>query len=373
MLQFSPLTLVKHRIHLGQPLPFNVRDNDHTLLLARGQVLNNDDQLAALFARGALVDLAELTTVEMLSLVSPQELPRLWQRCMNQLGETLRHSDSASFREALDSAAPPVLALIERDKDLAIFQVLRQSDNPLMQYGIHHSVHTAITSYMVAQRLGWSEDETQCAFKAALTMNISMLELQGQLAQQNTPPTPEQRAQIQAHPLESRRILELAGIQHEGWLSAVAQHHEAHDGSGYPLGLRDPCDTAALLRRADVYTAKLSARAGRSALAADKAGRMMFMQDAGHPMTAALVKEFGVYPPGCWVKLANGEVGIVVRRGPTVMAPVVAVMCSPSGNTLAEPVRRDTSHPPHAVHSVLGSEPRRLRVIPEQLMALAHA
>ena len=31
---------------------------------------------------------------------------------------------------------------------------------------------------------------------------------------------------------------------------------------------------------------------------ADLAGRQMFMQDPGHLMTAALVKEFGICPSG---------------------------------------------------------------------------
>ena len=39
----------------------------------------------------------------------------------------------------------------------------------------------------------FGDDERTRAFKAALTMNISMLELQGQLAVQGTPPTDEQR------------------------------------------------------------------------------------------------------------------------------------------------------------------------------------
>jgi ribosomal protein L2 len=60
-----------------------------------------------------------------------------------------------------------------------------------------------------------------------------------------------------------------------------------------------------------VYTSKLAARSSRDALAADIAGRQMFMQDPGHPMTAALVKEFGIYPPGCHVRLNSGELRMV--------------------------------------------------------------
>ena len=109
--------------------------------------------------------------------------------------------------------------------------------NQHVDYGVHHATHAAITGWLVASRLGWSADDCQRVFKAALTMNISMLELQGQLALQTTPPTDEQRRAIHAHPQFSRLMLEMAGVTDADWLQAVAQHHEAPDGSGGTLKL----------------------------------------------------------------------------------------------------------------------------------------
>jgi HD-GYP domain-containing protein (c-di-GMP phosphodiesterase class II) len=369
-MQFSPLSHVKQRVKVGAPLPFNVRNNDQTLLLARGHVVQTVEQMEALFERGALVDVAELQTpADRMRLAKPAELPGLWTDCLNKLGDTLRNSDDAGFLDTLEDNTAPVLALVERDKDLAIFQVLRQEGGELVQYGVTHATHAAITGYLVAQRLGWAADDAQRVFKAALTMNISMLELQGQLAIQDSPPTPEQREAIHAHPEFSRMMLELAGVTDHDWLSAVAQHHENTEGTGYPSGMNAPGDIAMLVRRADIYTAKLSPRCGRSAIAADKAGRMMFMQEPGHPMVSALVKEFGVYPPGCFVRLMSGETGLVVKRGATVMSPLVAVLTSPTGVTMGEPLRRDTSNKAYAVHSVLGGPAGQLKVSPGKLLA----
>ena len=371
-MQFTTLSLVKQRVQLGQPLPFNVRNHDGTLLLARGHVIGSTEQCEALLQRGALVDLAELRKpADTIRQALPAELPGLWTEQLDQLGQTLRNSEQDGFINALEEAAPPVLALIDRDKDLAIFQVLRQEGNAHVQYGVNHAMHAAITSSLVAQRLGWNDADRQRAFKTALTMNISMLELQGQLALQDSPPSPEQRAAIQAHPAFSRTLLEMSGVTDADWLAAVAQHHESPDGSGYPRGLREINDIAALVRRVDIYTAKLSPRKGRSAIAADKAGRMMFMQEPGHPMTIALVKEFGVYPPGCLVKLASGEIAMVVRRGPTVTSPIVAVMSTPFGAGLSAPIRRDTSQREYAIHCVLEPHSVKLRLSPEVLLAVA--
>ena len=47
-MQCSPLSLVQQRLQVGAPLPFNIRDHDQTLLLARGQRVQDNAQLRAL-------------------------------------------------------------------------------------------------------------------------------------------------------------------------------------------------------------------------------------------------------------------------------------------------------------------------------------
>lgn len=354
-MQLVALSDVRHRLHLGAPLPFNVRDADRTLLLARGQQVDNHEQLTALLKRGALVDMAELQTARDEVMKAPRsELPRLWQRGLGRVSQALLASPDGGFRDALDDAARPVQALVERDPDLAIFQVLRQGADADTQYGAQRSLQTAITAFLVAQRLGWDAARCERSFKVALTMNLSMLELQGQLARQTTPPTAAQRLSLQTHPMRSLRMLELAGITDEEWLHAVLHHHEQDDGSGYPAGQTAVGDLATLARRADVYTAKLASRAGRDALAADLAGRQMFMQDPGHPMTTALVREFGIYPPGCFVRLSTGELAVVVQRGETITTPIVACLTTPHGTPIARPERRVTDGRQCAVLAAVG-------------------
>jgi HD-GYP domain-containing protein (c-di-GMP phosphodiesterase class II) len=370
-MHLTALSAVKHRIRVGQPLPFNVRNADQTLLLARGQQVGSEQQLEALFDRGALVDLAELQTAkERLQQVPREQLPQRWANCLSQVSQALQHAPHHGFKNALEDAAAPVVALIERDPDLAIFQVLRSGGSERAAYGARRSLNCAITAYLVAHRLGWDSDAMERVFKVALTMNISMLELQGELAQQRTPPSDQQRAALQSHPTRSVEMLELSGVNDRDWLHAVERHHEQEDGSGYPTGCTDVGDLASLARRADVYTAKLSARSHRDAMAADLAGRQMFMEDPGHPMTAALVKEFGIYPPGCCVRLASGAVGVVVERGPMVTTPIVACLTGPNNAALGTPERVDTSRPEFAVVAVVGERSINVRVTAEKLMAL---
>ncbi len=373
-MRYTQLSVVRHRVSVGEPLPFNVYNNDQTLLLAKGYTVVGVDQMEALFARGTLVDLAELhRSPQAIKEAPAQLLSALWSDNISRMHKTLSSAEGENFRAALDEAAKPVENLIDRDPDLAILQVLRQEGNENTKYGLNHAIHTAIVCRLVAKRLQWSDDESNRAFKAALTMNLSMFELQGILANHPGRPNEEQKRQIQTHPVRSRAMLEQAGVTDGDWLLAVEQHHESGDRSGYPHGIGNPSELATLLARADVYAAKLSPRASRDPLPADRAGREIFMRDPGNPLTAALVKEFGVYPPGCYVALASGEIGVVVKRGPNVMAPVVAVLVNKHGEAVLDAIRRETSNPAHKVEGVVPARNIKIRLSQEKLAALAVA
>jgi HD-GYP domain-containing protein (c-di-GMP phosphodiesterase class II) len=369
-MSFTALSNVRQRMTVGQALPFNVRDRDRSLLLARGCVIDSEAQLQALLERGALVDLEELQSArERLRRAPREQLPRLWHEGLSRIGTMLMRPHAESFTVALDDASDVVLGLVERDPDLAIFQVLTRDANADLAYGAQRALHTAICSHLVAQRLGWEPATLERVFKVALTMNLSMLELQGELARCRGAPTTQQRAELMTHPMRSVELLMQAGVDDDDWLQAVARHHEQEDGSGYPSGRSDVGEIASLVRRADVYTAKLASRAHREALLADQAGRQMFMQDPGHPMTAALVKEFGIYPPGCTVRLEGGELAIVVARGPSLTTPAVACFTNAAGAPLATPRRLDTSLPRHAVKAVVGERGGGRRPSLEKLLS----
>jgi HD-GYP domain-containing protein (c-di-GMP phosphodiesterase class II) len=371
-MRFTPLSMVRQRVRSGAALPFNVYNHDQTLLLAKGQVVESQEQLHALFERGTLVDIDELRGPDLaIDEAQPHDLGRLWTESMDRLRLTLSRSTRESLVEDLDEASTHVKALIERDPDLAIMQIMRQEGNAHSQYGLNHAIHTAIVCHLVAQRLRWNPADSKRAFKAALTMNVSMFELQGILAEQTGKPTQDQTALIRSHPTRSRVLLEQAGVTDTDWLVAVEQHHETADGRGYPHAIREPSELASLLTRADVYAAKLSPRRSREALPADRASRDMFMRDPRSPICAALVKEFGVYPPGCYVALASGETGVVIKRGPTVTTPAVMVLFDAQGRSVRAPIRRDTGQAAYAVTCAISTRSIEQPAPAQQICELA--
>jgi len=375
------LAAVKDRVVLGQPLPFSVRDGNRVLLLAKGQVIQDEDHLGDLFRRGAMVEADEL-----LAAVQPRvareasqerenpvlrlaRLPSDWDRTTQDVRQALM-APPAQLQRAVNSATTLLLELIDCSPDVALSQIVRQPESLGGHYGVSHSIHAATACLSAARYLGWDPSSQRRAFQAALTMNLGMLDLQARLASQVSPLTANQREAINHHPIRSAEMLSDAGVRDADWLEAVVQHHEMPDGSGYPRGISDIAELAEMLRFADVYTARLSARAGRPAMSAQQAGRELHQMSDSSPLAGALIKAFGIFPPGSTVRLASGEMGIVVKNGEKAHHPLVAVLTNTNGEPRITPATRDTARETHRIVALLPQSALPMRLSDERIAGL---
>lgn len=371
------LASVQNCIELGQPLQFSVRDEGHLLLLAKGQVIADQRQLEDLFQRGALVEVDELAGLLPAARrqAPPQRsgpLPQAWEDCRQKMREVFA-TETSALAGAIDDATDQLLALIQAAPDVALAQVVRQPSGGGGHYGVRHSIHAATASQAAARFLGWSDADQRRAFQAALTMNIAMVDLQARLATQVSPLTARQREAIQDHPHRGAQMLVEAGIQDEAWLQAIRLHHELPDGSGYPAGTSESSELAEMLRFADVYTARLSDRADRPAISARQAGRELHQMGQTSPLAGALIKAFGIFPPGSVVRLVSGEMGIVVRNGEKAYHPHVAILTTSTGEPRLSPRLADTSRDSHAVSALLPAHAMPMRISEDTIAGLIAA
>jgi HD-GYP domain-containing protein (c-di-GMP phosphodiesterase class II) len=368
------LRLVQGQVRVGQPLPFGVRDEHGKLLLAQGHVVDSEAQLTALLERGATVDIEEVRAFVERAQAAKQRPVNLfghWEQALWQLDRLLRGAASEpGFAARADEFARHIAALTERDADIAIWLAVRQDPKRLTIYALAHALHCAKVGLLMARRLGWDEPRTLTLLKAALTMNIATLDLQGRLATQGIGPTDSQRAEIRAHPARGVEMLRAAGVDDPLWLETVAQHHERRDGSGYPEGRRDPGELAVALRLVDVFLAKMAPRVVRDPMPVQLAERELFQQDQGGAVSSSIIKEFGIYPPGEFVQLKSGEFAIVVRRGASATAPLAAAITDRHGMPSVSTVTRDTARPEFAIASLAKDKKLVLRVPPERLYGL---
>ena len=84
---------------------------------------------------------------------------------------------------------------------------------------------------------------------------------------------------------------------------------------------------------------------------------------------AALLKAVGLYPPGSFVELVNGEICIVVARGPRANLPVVAVLIGADGVHRGNAAQRDTNDRRFAVKRAVSAATVRITPPHDVVMA----
>ena len=380
-----PLNDVRDLIALGQPLPFRVLDAQARLLLGKGQPVVSENQLAMLLERGAWVEREQVVAVRRLreaagasiagKVPSARKLT-LFDRWEKQVWEfdalQRRIGKFHDLRVELEAEADEVVALVDRDPDVALFNAVRRDDRRFALYALTHSLHVAALCILTGRMLGWDAARVQTVTRAALTMNVSTIELQATLAEQDTPPSTRQRELIRSHPQRSAQMLRDSGIADAEWLSTVEDHHEQSDGGGYPRGIKEASDLARVLRAADIYMANISPRAQRPALAPQVAVRQLFQQEQGSPIATAMLRAIGIFPPGDVVQLRNGEIAVVTRRAAKGPAPLAASVSNANGIPVLETLKRNTAEPEFAI--VGPATPSQLialpRLLPERFYGL---
>jgi len=375
------LRLPRTKVQIGLPLPWSVRDEQGVLLLSKGHVVEDEHLLDELLQRGAFVDVEEVREAERANAPQPTQVIKappnifdLWDHTTVELKTLLTDIPKQSnFTERIDQFARHIMELVDYNPDIGIYRCIRQDHAQHFYHGYTHAVHSALLCVLFARHLQWSKDRTMSLVKAALTMNLTILDLQGQMAAQDMPMKDKQREAIHAHPTQCVEILEKAGVTDAEWLNAIAQHHERPDGTGYPLGSKDVCEMAVALRVADVFMAKISPRVLRPALSAQEAVRELYQEDKGGTLSTAIIKELGIYPPGDFVKLATGELCIVVQRTENARAPIVASITNTDGRPVAHTLRHDTRQAGFGIVAVVADKAMLMRLPPERLYGFALA
>lgn len=374
------LRLPRSKVRLGEPLPWNVRDESTRLLLSRGHIVESEEQLDALLTRGAFVDIEEARAVAHLAdlaekeranisaLKRPENLFSLWDQSAEEMYKLMaKLPEAPPSLVQLTDFATRLIDLVDQDVDMALYHMVRQESAHLYYYGYNHAIHASVLCLLMARRLQWPQARILSLVHAALTMNMPILQLQGVMAEQDEPMRESQKTQIHAHPELAVQWLTEAGVTDSDWLTAIAQHHEHADGNGYPQGRTDLTDLAVALRVADVFTSKISPRKLRAALPIQEAARQLFREDHGGPLSSAVIKEFGLYPPGEVVKLSSGEIGVVMRRTDSVKCPIVASITDDKGHPTVHTVQRDTSQVQYAIVGPVADKTLVARMPPERI------
>lgn len=154
---------------------------------------------------------------------------------------------------------------------LQILEALVESLEARDEYTAGHSRRVSRYSVWIARQMGLAPSEIERLRVGALLHDIGKIGVPDAVLLKDGRLTEEEFAAIKKHPEIGVRILERIGA-FQGYLAAVGSHHENHDGSGYPRGLRGeeiPLD-ARIVHVADAYDAMTSNRPYRNRMPEEK-------------------------------------------------------------------------------------------------------
>lgn len=182
------------------------------------------------------------------------------------------------------------LARLRLPRRFAELLALARNERPPLY---DHLLRTTLIAHYLALRRGFSEADTTSLLLAALAHDIGELQLDPALFDPNRRLDLSERRHIYVHPILGSLLARETEVGDGAVVTAVLQHQERIDGSGYPFGLRaaQVGPLARIVGLADVCASIVARSGGRERLCAlMRLNRKKFDPELLAPLEEALCR-----------------------------------------------------------------------------------
>lgn len=250
----------------------------------------------------------------------------------------------------LRKSVEPLVDSVSRNPDACLWITrLKEHDN----YTYKHSLGASIWAVSLGRQLGLPRQDLRSLAMGGMLMDVGKLRIDPNLLRADRSLSDEETEDMRMHVQYGIEIIEESGVINPDVYSMVAHHHERHNGSGYPLGLKGD-DIPAVARIAgivDSYDAMTSDRSHAPALSPSEAIKVLYQArdvEFQAELVEAFIQAIGIYPAGTIVELSTGEVGVVLadyrsRR----LHPKVLVLRDAEKNPVVHPQALDLQQEPN--------------------------
>lgn len=359
MRQRNPTKLVPiapHDVYLGSPTRLDIYRACGQMLLVRGTTIHRSDTLARLHAEGFKLAQpggcnAPVQKPVHLHIADIADKLLAFERAL-QAGHSMG-AISLKFR----AMAQEVVRCCDEDADAALAQLYLDYHYP---YSVLHHLLVAVIVSVLTRVFDWPGSARMSLAAAALTHDLGALPLR-QAVDTSCAMAPAQALQMQQHPNTSMQLLAHHGVSDALWLQAVREHHECIDGSGYPCGIAvEPNSGPSLMAVADGFASMMRPRPYRER----KLGPEILQDLRQHVHSRyapqpidAIATQLGEYHAGSIVRLACGELAVVLRQRPQqALAPELLVLADHRNRPYSQPHAVDSSLPEFAIRTALEPE-----------------
>jgi hypothetical protein len=351
-------------IRINQPVPFALRDAAGMVLVARGGVVASEQARQQLEERGLYIDMADADAFKKAVAGKMGSMVR----GNSKLGQIAKAEETVGAAEVAQNMATQARAL-RTDPDLTWDGLAVKMATALRKPSKEDFL--ARTNRLEADLLHLLSGDVDAALLTLIySASTELQKYSVRHAMQDSGTSAHQREQISSHAQRGVNQLRDLGVVDELWLTAVEHHHSSPPG---PLASMEPAmQIARLIKRADIFAARLSPRKTRAAMTATAAARSAYLDENQQTdeAGAAIIKATGIYPPGCFVRLASGEVAVVIQRGAKATTPLVACVLGSKGLPMGKPMVRDTRHKANEISGTAAPHEVRVRLSIASLLEL---
>jgi HD-GYP domain-containing protein (c-di-GMP phosphodiesterase class II) len=348
----------RYQLSVGEPLPWDAYTLEGKLLLRHGQTIDSERAIDRLVEEGLFIEHDGAAAHD--SERPPEEKPSALQHIIDARRAltgiySQRLDEGNDFPSRIQRVVDSVLNACATHARVSLSSILLVQDK---NYSVKHPIDVALVAKNLAEALSLEAEAQRTIVAAAITMNIGMIEVEEKIQQLQGPLNDKLLAMIRMHPEAGAKRLEKLGVTEEEWLTIVGQHHEHHDGSGYPSGCSGDAIAlgARLVGVADSYCAMISGHAYRPPQKPTTAIRDLCIkhgQTIDKAVAGSLIQVLGPYPVGTLVRLVTSEIGVVTGPGEGPNTPEVHAIIARSGMALEVASHRKTHLPKFAIEDVM--------------------
>lgn len=267
----------------------------------------------------------------------------LYKKCFKEVKRILYSSreneplDTEAIREHIKSCVDS----IERNPSAMMWLTrIKHVD----EYTAEHCLNVGLMAIALGRHIGVGRKHLELLGLCGMLHDVGKMRIDQEILNKPSKLTDEEFDHIKLHSTLGKEILQADTTLPNEVIAAAYGHHERQDGKGYPLGLNAEHlgFYTKVVTVVDAYDAIISRRCYSNGNTSAAALKILY-EGSGSQFDPKLVVKYieciGIYPPGCLVEMASGELGVILSVDPSNrLLPKVALVLDANKNIMRQKV-----------------------------------